>query len=84
MGLYIGAFLVPNGQGDRAEYQADAVAARVMGSSLPTIVAQQEVMAVMAAEPTRAGCGDGRDSARARHVRFRRQARRFPPIPVLG
>jgi hypothetical protein len=38
---------MPNGLGDRAEYQADAVAARVMGSSLSTIVAQQEVMAVM-------------------------------------
>ncbi|MHB1702477.1 MAG: M48 family metalloprotease, partial [Acidobacteriaceae bacterium] len=47
MGLYIGAFLVPNGLGDRAEYQADAVAAKVMGSSLSTIIAQQEVMAVM-------------------------------------
>lgn len=42
MGLYIGAFLVPNGLGDRAEYQADAVAAKVMGSSLSTIIAQQE------------------------------------------
>lgn len=44
---YILVFLVPNGLGDRAEYQADAVAASVLGSPYAVIRAQQEVMLVM-------------------------------------
>ncbi|WP_428946811.1 M48 family metalloprotease [Acidithiobacillus ferrooxidans] len=44
---YIFAVLVPYGLGDRAEFQADATAADVMGSPYAVIRAQREVMRVM-------------------------------------
>ena len=47
--LYLTAFLMPYGLGDRAEFQADAVAADVMGSPYAVIRAQREVMRVMEA-----------------------------------
>ena len=45
--LYLTAFLMPCGLGDRAEFQADATAAKVMGSPYAVIRAQREVMRVM-------------------------------------
>ena len=45
--LYLTAFLMPYGLGDRAEFQADATAAEVMGSPYAVIRAQREVMRVM-------------------------------------
>jgi hypothetical protein len=44
---YILAVLVPYGLGDRAEFQADVTAVKVLGSPYAVIRAQQEVMAVM-------------------------------------
>ncbi|MBU2855322.1 hypothetical protein HF289_00035, partial [Acidithiobacillus ferrooxidans] len=38
---------VPYGLGDRAEFQADVTAVKVLGSPYAVIRAQQEVMAVM-------------------------------------
>lgn len=49
---YIFAVLVPYGLGDRAEFQADATAADVMGSPYAVIRAQREVLAVMGARVT--------------------------------
>ena len=49
---YILAVLVPYGLGDRAEFQADATAAEVMGSPYAVIRAQREVLAVMGAGVT--------------------------------
>lgn len=45
--LYLTAFLMPYGLGDRAEFHADATAAEVMGSPYAVIRAQREVMRVM-------------------------------------
>ncbi|MHB0889467.1 M48 family metalloprotease [Acidithiobacillus sp.] len=45
--LYLTAFLIPYGLGDRAEFHADATAADVMGSPYAVIRAQREVMRVM-------------------------------------
>ncbi|MBN6739858.1 M48 family metalloprotease [Acidithiobacillus sp. MC6.1] len=51
---YILALMIPNGLGDRAEYQADAAARRVLGgSSYAVIRAQREVMALMGSAVTR-------------------------------
>lgn len=44
---YIFAVMVPYGLGDHAEFQADATAAKVMGSPYAVIRAQREVMRVM-------------------------------------
>ena len=49
---YILAVLAPYGLGDRAEFQADATAAEVMGSPYAVIRAQREVLAVMGAGVT--------------------------------
>ena len=49
---YILAVLVPYGLGDRAEFQADATAADVMGSPYAVIRAQREVIGVMGARVT--------------------------------
>lgn len=46
---YILAVMAPYGLGDRAEFQADATAAEVMGSPYAVIRAQREVMRVMGA-----------------------------------
>ena len=49
---YIFAVLVPYGLGDRAEFQADATAAEVMGSPYAVIRAQREVIGVMGGRVT--------------------------------
>ena len=49
---YILAVLAPYGLGDRAEFQADATAADVLGSAYAVIRAQREVIRVMGASVT--------------------------------
>ncbi|MBU2770105.1 M48 family metalloprotease [Acidithiobacillus caldus] len=50
---YLLALMIPNGLGDRAEYQADAVAMRILGSPYAVIRAQREIMARMGSTVTR-------------------------------